>query len=72
MRFPKILSGIGCLMLCTAAGSLVGQIQNPPPAGDPKDFVLPKKQILKLDNGFSATLVSYGSLSVDFQPNPEL
>ncbi len=62
MRFPKLLCGIGCLMLCAAAGSLAGQTQNPPPAGDPKDFVLPKKQTLKLDNGFSATLVSYGSL----------
>ncbi len=36
------------------------QKQTPPAGGTPQDFKLPEKDIKKLDNGLSATLVQYG------------
>jgi zinc protease len=36
--------------------------QVPPPGGTPKDFVLPAKDVLGLENGLQATLIPFGSV----------
>ncbi len=38
------------------------QKQTPPPGGTPQDFQLPEKDLKKLDNGLTATLVQYGAI----------
>ncbi|GAB3642424.1 M16 family metallopeptidase [Spirosoma arcticum] len=44
------------------AGSLLAQKQTPPEGGKPKDFTLPKRQAITLDNGLKASLVPYGDV----------
>lgn len=39
-----------------------GQKQSPPEGGTPKDFKLPAKKTVSLDNGLRATLVQYGAI----------
>ena len=36
--------------------------QTPPKGGEPKDFTLPEKEVLKYDNGLELVLVPYGSI----------
>lgn len=48
-------------------GLLVGvpsmaQKQTPPEGGEPKDFTLPKKEIVNLENGIQLVMVPYGSI----------
>jgi len=44
------------------AGPGIAQKQTPPKGGEPKDFSLPKKEIVNLDNGLQLVLVPYGSI----------
>jgi len=50
------------LTLALAASPASAQEESPPPGGEPRDFVLPEKRELRLDNGLAATLVPYGSV----------
>ena len=43
-------------------GEVQAQKQMPPEGGTPQDFKLPAKDIKKLDNGLSTTLVQYGAI----------
>jgi len=43
-------------------GEVQAQKQTPPEGGTPQDFKLPAKDIKKLDNGLSTTLVQYGAI----------
>ncbi len=56
-RIVLLLTGLTLL-----AGSVVAQKQTPPEGGKPKDFVLPKRQIITLENGLKASLVPYGAV----------
>ncbi len=54
--------------LCSFAAALVllatvavAQKQTPPPGGTPKDFTLPARTTIALENGLRATLIPYGS-----------
>jgi zinc protease len=54
--------------LCSIAAALslfatvaVAQKQTPPPGGTPKDFLLPTRTTIALENGLRATLVPYGT-----------
>ncbi len=40
----------------------IAQKQIPPKGTDPKDFTLPKKEVMNLDNGMQLVLVPYGSI----------
>ncbi len=40
----------------------IAQKQTPPKGAEPKDFSLPKKEIVNLDNGLQLVLVPYGSI----------
>ncbi len=50
--------------LLTLAVTVPGLAQKevPPAGGLPKDFILPKKQVITLENGLRATLVPYGTI----------
>jgi zinc protease len=48
------------LAFCAIIGN--AQKQNPPEGGTPKDFKLPAKQVSKLPNGLTTTLVQYGAI----------
>jgi zinc protease len=49
--------------LLISAVQLIAQPQSGPPAGGtPKDFKLPEKDVSKLSNGLSASLVQYGAI----------
>ncbi len=39
-----------------------GAQQPPPPHGTPRDFVLPQKETLQLDNGLAITFIDYGAV----------
>jgi predicted Zn-dependent peptidase len=49
-----------CLLLLSVP--IFAQKQTPPEGGTPKDFKLPAKQTLTLDNGLRATLAPYGDM----------
>jgi len=51
-----------CGLILILALSTFAQNQEPPAGGVPKDFVLPKTETFKLDNGMAVTLVPYGTL----------
>ncbi|MBI3787064.1 MAG: insulinase family protein [Ignavibacteriales bacterium] len=51
-----------CVLLVFGAAFAFGQKQEPPQGSTPKDFKLPKKQVINLKNGITATLVPYGSM----------
>ena len=51
---------IGLLSLLTA--SIWAQKQTPPAGGTPKDFNLPAKKSMTLNNGLSVTMVEYGKV----------
>lgn len=57
-KILNILFGMLCLGLTIGSA----QKQMPPEGGTPKDFTLPKKQVITLRNGIEAVLVPYGSL----------
>ena len=43
--------------------SLIAQEkEQPPKGGEPKNFTLPKKEVVKLDNGLTLVMVPYGSI----------
>jgi zinc protease len=48
------------LVLCLLATAGLAQKQSPPEGGQPKDFTLPQKSVLSLENGLQVTLVQYG------------
>jgi zinc protease len=50
------------LLIIYAFTSAIGQKQAPPEGAQPKDFTLPPKLTLMLDNGLSATLVQFGTI----------
>lgn len=60
MSIKKIIAL--CALVALGATLAFGQKQEPPQGSTPKDFKLPKKQVIKLKNGITATLVPYGSL----------
>ena len=59
MTPKRLLLGALCSVLITAP--ILAQT-TPPAGGEPKNFSLPEKQSVELDNGMSATLVQYGAL----------
>ncbi len=56
-RLLTLLTG---LLLATT--TLLAQKQTPPPGGTPKDFTLPRRQLITLDNGLKASLIPYGTV----------
>jgi len=56
-RILPLLTG---LLLTTA--TLFAQKQTPPVGGKPKNFNLPRRQILTLENGLKASLIPYGDV----------
>jgi zinc protease len=60
MHAMKTIIGWGLML--TVVITAGGQKQLPPEGGTPRDFVLPLKETIKLENGFSGTLVPYGTL----------
>ena len=40
----------------------IAQKQTPPKGAEPKDFKLPKKEVVNLDNGLQLVMVPYGSI----------
>jgi len=56
----KILYAL--VFMLTLSGAGYAQKEVPPAGGQPKDFTLPKKQTIILDNGLQATLVPYGTI----------
>ncbi|MGH8495761.1 MAG: M16 family metallopeptidase [Gammaproteobacteria bacterium] len=56
-RFLIVL--IGLFALLPSIGSAQ---ETPPPGGEPKEFDLPQKKTLRLDNGLEATLVQFGDV----------
>ena len=56
-RILILLTGLALTM-----GSLLAQKQTPPAGGKPKDFTLPQRQAITLDNGLKASLVPYGTI----------
>ncbi len=60
MRTIKIF--LSAALSIALATTLIGQNSKPPAPGTPKDFKLPEKKSLKLNNGLSATLVPYGAI----------
>jgi zinc protease len=50
------------IFLLLATLTALGQTTTLPPGGVPREFQLPKKNITKLPNGFSSTLVQYGEV----------
>ena len=60
MNLRRLLLGVLCSILITTP--LLAQKEAPPAGGEPKDFSLPEKQSIALDNGLNATLVQYGAL----------
>jgi len=52
---------IAGLMLAFAAGNALA-VETPPAGGPARDFTLPAKHVIKLDNGLSAIFVQYGTV----------
>ena len=65
-RTTSALALAAGLLLVTAAGSASQETkagrQQPPPAGAPKDFVLPKPSRFTLPNGLAVTMVPFGQV----------
>ncbi|HET8803021.1 MAG TPA: insulinase family protein, partial [Aequorivita sp.] len=40
----------------------IAQKQTPPEGAEPKDFTLPKKEVINFDNGLQLVMVPYGSI----------
>ncbi len=57
----KILKNLFVLLLIVTQ-SAQAQKETPPAGGTPKDFVLPAKQSMSLDNGMTTTMVQYGAI----------
>ena len=56
---------LGLALALALAGGVVpvaAEKEAPPRGGEPKDFVVPEKRLVELDNGLVATLVPYGNL----------
>lgn len=56
----KLFIFIACLSVFVA--NVSAQNEKPPIGGEPKDFTLPSKRVFSMPNGFSATMVQYGSI----------
>lgn len=52
--------GLNAAALVLALFSTLGAAEAPPPGGPPRDFTLPPKETLALDNGMRVTLVPFG------------
>mgnify|MGYP003638924907 CR=1 FL=1 len=51
------------LLVLTFSVSITAQDKElPPKGGEPKNFALPKKEVIKLDNGLTLVMVPYGSI----------
>lgn len=51
------------LLICFTFFSLTAQErEKPPKSGAPKNFTLPKKEVVQLDNGLTLVIVPYGSI----------
>ncbi|GAB5474417.1 MAG: hypothetical protein Mars2KO_25160 [Maribacter sp.] len=51
------------LLICFTFFSLTAQErEQPPKSGAPKNFTLPKKEVVQLDNGLTLVMVPYGSI----------
>ncbi|QJW90852.1 insulinase family protein [Spirosoma taeanense] len=48
--------------LALATTPMLAQKQTPPEGGKPRDFTLPRRQVITLDNGLKASLVPYGDV----------
>lgn len=59
MKATRFCFSITLVLLALTA---VAQKQTPPAGGTPRDFKLPAKNVVKLPNGFSTTLVQYGAV----------
>jgi predicted Zn-dependent peptidase len=55
----RILATLLCLVAITAHAE---ERETPPAPGEPRDFSLPAKETLRLDNGLSVTFIDYGSV----------
>ena len=50
------------LSLAIIAGLNAQEKEQPPSGGEPKDFVLPNKEVMTLENGLELVLVPYGAI----------
>ena len=50
------------LALALSGLPAAAQQQAPPPHGTPRDFVLPQRETLQLDNGLAITFIDYGAV----------
>lgn len=51
------------ILICSTFLSVMAQeIEQPPKPGAPKNFTLPKKEVVQLDNGLKLVMVPYGSI----------
>jgi predicted Zn-dependent peptidase len=50
------------LALGMALASVTAPAETPPPGGEPRDFQLVEPEIIRLDNGLTATLVTFGDV----------
>jgi len=50
------------LLLTTWGFAQKNEKTQPPEGGQPKDFTLPKKEVVRLDNGLTLVMVPYGSI----------
>ena len=55
----RVLATLLCLFAMTAHAQ---QRESPPAPGEPRDFSLPAKETLRLDNGLTMTFIDYGSV----------
>jgi predicted Zn-dependent peptidase len=55
----RILATLLCLVAITAHAE---ERETPPAPGEPRDFSLPAKETLRLDNGLAVTFIDYGSV----------
>jgi predicted Zn-dependent peptidase len=56
----KRVAAVSLVLVLLAAGAAAREA--PPPLGTPRDFVLPAKQTIVLDNGLQVTFLEYGSV----------
>ncbi|NHF59219.1 insulinase family protein [Flavobacteriaceae bacterium TP-CH-4] len=47
---------------CLFAQEEEKQKEQPPKGGEPKNFILPKKEVVELDNGLTLVMIPYGSI----------
>ncbi|MEX0734936.1 MAG: pitrilysin family protein [Steroidobacteraceae bacterium] len=55
----KLIAALSCLLALAAFGATR---ESPPPPGEPREFKLPAKETLRLDNGLAVTFIDYGSV----------